>query len=132
MTLSLERTPFARAIEQYLAEIKRDEDSKNPFYREVLTEASAVWHEKFDPEQTRKSAENLKSFVDKLQQKQRTQSRTLSVMRRLQPLVSGLNQYAAAMDVAIQACPSAVVILYAGARLVLQVKRLHATIGVLG
>jgi len=40
---------------------------------------------------------------------------------KLRPLVTGLSQFTSVADIAIQAGPKAAVVLYSGARLVLQV-----------
>jgi hypothetical protein len=40
---------------------------------------------------------------------------------KLRPLVTGLAQFASAADIAIQAGPSAAIVLYSGARLIIQV-----------
>jgi hypothetical protein len=122
-----QRTPFARAIETFLSKVKSEEDVKSRFYREVLLEASQLWDQGFTPDQRRKSADNLSNHVAALQKNQKSQSRTLWVADKLKPLVSGLNQYTSALDVMVQAFPAAVMILYGGAKLVLQVSSKDAT-----
>ncbi|KAF7509052.1 hypothetical protein GJ744_008447 [Endocarpon pusillum] len=107
--------PFALAIESFILDIKRDEDTRSPFYKEVLTQisnGSAV--------QSKRSEDSLAAFILDLERKQRRDSKTLWIAEKLQPLMSGLTQYMNVFDLTIQAAPCAAVVLYGGARLILQ------------
>ncbi|KAI9658923.1 MAG: hypothetical protein M1821_001883 [Bathelium mastoideum] len=110
------KSPFAIAIESFIADIKRNEDIRSPFYREVITQAVS---ERAGDNQSLRCAEQLSTFIADLERKQKRNSKTLWVTEKLRPLLAGLNEYVQACDVMIQAAPSAAVLLYGGARLVL-------------
>ena len=108
--------PFAVAIETFIADIKRNEDIRSPFYREVVAQAASASK---DDGQSARCAEQLSVFIADLERKQKRESKTLWITDKLRPLVAGLNEYVQACDVIIQAAPSAAILLYGGARLVL-------------
>ena len=109
-------SPFATVIQSFILELKDKEDKQSPFYREVLAKASSTARSK---KEIAWCAQELAEFVAELEQKQRRESKTLWVSEKLRPLLTGLNEYAQACDVIIQAAPSAAVLLYGGARVVL-------------
>jgi hypothetical protein len=108
---------FALAIESFIADIKREEDIKSPFYREVLAH---IYNGSSLDDQRKRSEESLAQFIQELSTKQKHSSKTIKISEKLRPFVSGLSQYTSACDVAVQAAPSAAVLLYSGARIVLQ------------
>lgn len=67
------------------------------------------------------SADSLSRFVKNIETQHRKRSFTRRVFKSLQPLVDGLLQYTNAVDVMIQADPTAGALIYGGAKLVLQV-----------
>ncbi|KAF2878452.1 hypothetical protein BDV95DRAFT_22417 [Massariosphaeria phaeospora] len=110
------RNPYGLALESFILSLKREEDIRSPFYSEVL---SQVYFTKEPAAQATGSAEKLSSFIKELNDKQKNGSITRRIVDRLEPLISGLSQYTAACDVMIQAAPSAAMLLYGGARIVL-------------
>lgn len=112
--------PFALAIASFISDIRRNEDTRSPFYKEVLAQINNDSAGK-DPDAISKAcADQLAAFVRDLERKQKRDSKTLWIAEKLRPLVSGLTQYTNICDIMIQAAPSAVMVLYGGARLVLQ------------
>lgn len=112
--------PFALAIVSFLSDIKQNEDIRSPFYREVLAQINSDSLEKDPAIQSQICADQLVAFIGDLERKQKTESKTLWITDKLRPFVSGLAQYTTICDSMIQAAPSAVVVVYAGARLILQ------------
>ena len=112
--------PFALAIATFISDIKHKEDTRSPFYKEVLAQINNGALENASAAQSEACADHLDAFIKDLQYKQKRNSRTLRIADRLSPLVSGLSQYTQAFDTMIQAAPSAVMLLYGGAKLVLQ------------
>jgi len=112
--------PFALAVASYLSDIKRNEDIRSPFYKEVLAQINSNSLEKDAAAQSKTCADRLAAFIGDLERKQKSESKTLWIAEKLRPFMSGLAQYTSICDTMIQAAPSAVVVVYAGARLVLQ------------
>ncbi|KAL9080686.1 MAG: hypothetical protein Q9157_000573 [Trypethelium eluteriae] len=108
------RNPFAVAIDSFIADIKRNEDVRSPFYNEVIKQASAKGNGL-----GAHCAEQLSAFIIELEKKQKRDNKTLRITDKLRPLMAGLNEYAQACDIMIQAAPAAAVLLYGGVRLVL-------------
>ena len=112
---------FARALDSFLSDIKRNEDVKGPFYKEVLCELSRIALQDDSAQQNELAAQNLSAFIQEMDSRKRRDSKTLLFGEKLRPLVTGLSQFTTAADIAIQAGPGAAVVLYSGVRLVLQV-----------
>jgi hypothetical protein len=112
---------FARAIDSFLSDIKRNEDIKSPFYKEVLCELSRIALQDDSAQQNEDAAQALSTFIQEMDRRKRRDSKTLRFGEKLRPLVTGLSQFTTVTDIAIQAGPKAAVVLYSGARLVLQV-----------
>ena len=74
------------------------------------------------PEQSQRCADGLSTFIAELDRQMRT-SKIMRIAEKLRPLEKGLSQYTSAMDVIIQAGPAPALVIYGGARLVLQVCR---------
>lgn len=110
--------PFAIAIAEFIADVKRKEDVRSKFYKEVLSQVSQ--NPLQDGGQSQMFAEHLRNFVQELESTQRRTSNTRWVSEKLQPLLSGLDQYTKACDVMAQAGGSMGVLVYGGARVVLQ------------
>ena len=115
------QNPFARAVESFLDNERKDGDIKNPFYKEVMSGVGHLLREDCSPEQSAKCAQGFSTFVEGLESQQRRNSKTRLTLDKLQPLVNGLQQFTNAFDVLIQATPVAVQVLYGGARIILQV-----------
>ena len=111
--------PFALAIASFISDIRRNENIRSPFYNEVLAQINNGALENTSAAQSKTCADHLASFIRDLERKQK-RSKTLCITDKLRPLVSGLSQYANVCDLVIQAAPSAAVVLYGGAKLVLQ------------
>jgi len=112
---------FARAIDSFLSDIKRNEDVKSPFYKEVLSELGKIALQDDSAQQNQRAAQNLSVFIQEMDSRKRRDSKVMRFGEKLRPLVTGLAQFTTAADIAIQAGPSAAVVLYSGARLLLQV-----------
>src|ERR1700753_1171517 len=113
-------SPFTRALNSFISEMKRKEDRNSPFFKEVLSKIAEESLEKDLASQNTSCEEQLTSFIQDLEQKQRKNSKTLWAADKLRPFMSGLYQYINICDLMIQAAPAAAVVLYGGARLVLQ------------
>jgi hypothetical protein len=111
---------FALAIASFISDIGRNENIRSPFYNEVLAQINNGALENASAAQSKKCADHLETFIRNLERKQKHNSKTLWITDKLRPLVSGLDQYANVCDVMIQAPPSAAVVLYGGAKLVLR------------
>ncbi|KAH8703540.1 hypothetical protein BGW36DRAFT_354957 [Talaromyces proteolyticus] len=110
--------PFVKAITEFISDVKRKEDTQSPFYKEVLSKINTHSHQNGD--QSKLSAENLHAFVEELERKQKRTSNTRWVSEKLHPLLSGLDQYIQICDVMSQAGGSIGILVYGGARVVLQ------------
>ncbi|KAF1989338.1 hypothetical protein K402DRAFT_401992 [Aulographum hederae CBS 113979] len=117
------KTPFAQAIDSFLSDIKREEDTKSPFYREVLTQASSLWMKDGSAEASNICAEELREYVKEIDAKGRKRSKTVRAMDAMRPFFASLSQFTTAFDVLVQAGPSPLVIIYGGARLLLQLSQ---------
>jgi hypothetical protein len=73
------------------------------------------------------SAKQLSNYITELEAQHRKKSGIRRVFASAQPLVEGLIQYTAAVDVMIQADPTVSAFIYGGAKLVLQVSQLWST-----
>ncbi|ORY04110.1 hypothetical protein BCR34DRAFT_604961 [Clohesyomyces aquaticus] len=113
------RNAFARALETYISDIKRDEDPSSPFYTEVLSILSTTQSPPM-ASQVKRSEEQLIQLIQDLDSRQRRSSKIRRISDKLHPFVTGLSRYTNCCDVLIQAAPSAAVLLYGGARIVLQ------------
>ena len=111
-----QKNRFAQAVEEVISEIKSQND---PFFKEITTQFGASLLED-DPQWSLHCAEGIANSVKSLEQKQKSDSKTLGLVGRLQPFVSSLSMYTKAFDVALQAGPAPAAIIYGGARLVLQ------------
>ncbi|KAF2455724.1 hypothetical protein BDY21DRAFT_365446 [Lineolata rhizophorae] len=116
MAVAAPHNPFA----SFISDIKRDEDVRSFFYKEVLAQVNNGRPADDETAQTKRCANNLAAFVQGLERKQKRESKTLWVANKLHPLVSGMAQYMNVCDVLIQAAPSGAIVLYGGARVVLQ------------
>jgi len=114
------KDPFALAIASFISDIKSKEDIRSPFYKEVLSQIKVGTSDATQVGDTIQCEHQLDIFIQELERKQKRDSKTLWVTDKLRPLVTGLAQYTSACDVMVQAAPSAAVLLYGGARLVLQ------------
>jgi len=114
------KDPFALAIASFISDIKSKEDIRSPFYKEVLSQIKVGSSDATQVGDTIQCEHQLDAFIQELERKQKRNSKTLWVTNKLRPLVAGLAQYTSACDVMISAAPSAAVLLYGGARVVLQ------------
>lgn len=110
---------YSIALESFVFNLKREEDIRSPFYKEVLSQLGNLLLQ--DSQSTNNSGpEELALFIKELDRKQKCSSLTRRISERLDPLVAGLSQYTQACDVIIQAGPAGATLLYGGARIVLQ------------
>lgn len=118
---SASSTPFAKAIESFLLELKQTtKNTKSDFYKEVLVEAYNLNAVDGTLSASEQSAQRLQSVVHDLGRKRKQNSKASWLGDRLRPFVDGLQQFTSALDVMAQAAPSAAVVAYGGARLLLQ------------
>lgn len=120
-------TPFAEAINSFLRDTKQRNESDNTiFYKEALVQVSTHHNganggpSSQSLDRSRECADRLAAFIEDLARTRKRDSKTLRLADRLRPLINGLGQFTTACDVMIQAAPSAAIVLYGGARLVLQ------------
>ena len=111
------KNPFAQAIEETLSDIKRHDD---PFFKEILTRFGDSLL-KDDPQWSLHCAEGIANHIRTLEKDQKSKSKMLGLVNRLQPFMSGLSMYTKAFESAIEAGPAPAAFLYGGAQLVLQV-----------
>ncbi len=116
-----QQSTFARAIASFLSDIRRKEDIKSPFYKEVLHQLSALALHDGAAQQSQTCAQELSAFIASLERVKTRESKTVRIAEKLRPFVTGLSQYTKTLDIVIQAAPAAALVLYGGARLVLQV-----------
>ena len=114
------KDPFAQAIATFITDIKSKEDIQSPFYKEVLSQIKVGSSDATQVSGTIECEHQLDAFIRELERNQKRDSKTLRVTDKLRSLVTGLAQYTSGCDVMIQAAPSAAVLLYGGARVVLQ------------
>lgn len=113
------RNAFARALETFAADIRGNENPRNAFDVQILSMLDTM--DCGDPlQQSRQSEEQLHQFIRDLDSRQRRTSMVRKASERLQPLVIGLSQFVTCCDVMIQAGQSPAVLIYGGARIVLQ------------
>ncbi|KAF2250593.1 hypothetical protein BU26DRAFT_266579 [Trematosphaeria pertusa] len=110
---------FALSLEAFISGVKRDEDIRSPFYKEVLSQLLSSPSDSNSHDHSSRSSEQLALYVKELDKKQKRSSYTRRISERLDPLLTGLSQYTQACDVMIQAGPAASAVLYGGARIVL-------------
>jgi hypothetical protein len=114
------RNPFSLAISSFLSDIVRDEEVNSRFYKEVLYQLSSIALHDDSAQQNQQAAKALSSFIQQMDGHKRRSSKMIRLGEKLRPLVTGLSQFTTVADIAIQAGPGAAVIIYSGARLVLQ------------
>ena len=112
--------PFAQAIEQFIEELKENEDPRSPFYQEILLAAAKLRYHDTAHEQSSASARALQSYIENLDLEQTRRGKTRWLGKKLQPLVDGLMQFTSALDTMIQAGPAPAMLIYGGAKLVLR------------
>lgn len=121
MTIS-SSNPFAEAILSFIEEIRDDEQKKKSiFYKEVVQVACRLHLTDDLDAQTLVSATHLSSYITELEAKHQKKNGIRRAFATAQPLVDGLLQYTAAVDVMIQADPTVSALIYGGAKLILQV-----------
>lgn len=114
--------PFAEAILSFIDELRDNEDRKSLFYKEVIQVACRLYLTDDPAEQSLLSAAALSTYITDLELQHRKKNGIRRVFSSAQPLVDGLLQYTSAVDVMIQADPTASALIYGGAKLVLQVR----------
>ena len=120
-------TPFARALQQWVADLKRDEDKKSTFYKEVLSVQNAISSESRGSDECAKGAAGLANFIRDLEKKRRAESKSTGVATKLRPFVENLTKVMGLLSTVIQAAPFEVGIAFTGAQLVLHLATKHAT-----
>ena len=84
---------FARAIDSFLSDLKRNEDVKSPFYKEVLCELSRIALQDDSAQQNQHAAQALSAFIQEMDCRKRRESKTLRFGDKLRPLVTGLSHF---------------------------------------
>lgn len=116
----LHTTRFAQAINEFLTELKEEDDDSNSFLRELKSRNSAT-DEATGPEeaQTPDSAASLRGFVqDKISQKR--SERGFRILDRINPFIDTLSKLMSICEKVLEAAPFGVSIAFAGARIVLE------------
>jgi hypothetical protein len=121
-TKAQDQSPFSRALQAWVAELKRKEDKKSPFYEKVLA-AKDVLTDEGGREACERCAKDLSQYIYELEKSRRKESKSLSILSKLQPFVEGLTRLMGMCHTLVQAAPFEVGIAFTGAQLVLQVRR---------
>lgn len=116
----LHSTRFAQAINEFLEELKEEDDENNPFLRELksktLTTDKATAPEE---SQTPDSAASLRGFVEDSVSQKRSE-RSIRVLDRLNPFIDSLSKLMSICENVLEAAPFGVSVAFAGARIVLE------------
>lgn len=111
--------PFSQAIDQFLAELEKGADVKNPFVNEIRAAQQLLAATTHDGEQPSKAAAtDLKDFVQGLEAQKRTHS-VRRALQRLTPFIEILSKLMGMCEHILQAAPFGVSIAFTGARIVL-------------
>lgn len=117
-------SPFSRALQQWVSELKRKEDKKSPFYEKVLAAQNALSGNS-GLEECEKCARDLSDFIQELEEKRRKESKSFRLCSKLQPFVDTLTQLMGMCSTLVQAAPFEVGIAFTGAQLVLHLATKH-------
>jgi hypothetical protein len=117
-------SPFSRALQQWVSELKRKEDKKSPFYEKVFAAQNALSGNS-GSEECEKRARDLSDFIRELEEKRRKGSKSLRLCLKLQPFVNTLTHLMGLCSNLIQAAPFEIGIAFVGAQLVLQLATKH-------
>jgi hypothetical protein len=120
-------SPFSRALQQWVSELKRKEDKKSPFYEKVLAAQNARSGNS-GSEECEKCARDLSDFIQELEVKRRKESKSLQLCSKLQPFVDTLTQLMDMCSTLVQGAPFEVKIAFTGAQLVLQLATRHTAV----
>ncbi|KAK0727703.1 hypothetical protein B0T26DRAFT_695426 [Lasiosphaeria miniovina] len=121
--------PFARALREWVADLKESEDKKSPFYEKVLAAGPEDdGSEPFNARDPQVCSKRLSEFIEKLQQTRRDESKYLRLCARLEPFVDGITRLIKIFGTLAQAAPFEVGIAFAGAQLVLQLASQHVSV----
>jgi hypothetical protein len=116
----MENAPFCKAIEEFISEVKSQEDTQTPFYREVLARINDGNPKQEMSTYINECSDGFNEFVKSLEEKHISKSKTMFVMNKLKPLMIGLKQFTDTCDAMIQAAPAAAQLVFGGAKLVIQ------------
>ena len=120
-------SPFSRALQQWVSELKRKEDKKSPFYEKVLAAQNALSGNS-GSEECEKCARDLSDFIQELEMKRRKESKSLRLYSKLQPFIDTLTRLMGMCSTLVQAAPFEVGIAFTGAQLVLQLATRHTAV----
>lgn len=112
-------SPFSRAIDEFLVEMKQNDHEKNPFVKELTQQQARLVKTSDKTTQSQVSAETLRSFVAQLDSQKRA-GRGPRILARVGPFIDGLQKLMLACETVVQASPFGVNIAFAGARIVLE------------
>lgn len=111
-------TPFAQAIDQFLAGLKEGADAKNPFVKEIRAAHQCLVQGDDGKDKSKVAAADLKNFVQDLEAQKRAHSHH-RVLQRLTPFMENLGKLMGLCEELLQASPFGVSVAFTGARVVL-------------
>ncbi|KAF3762105.1 hypothetical protein M406DRAFT_76204 [Cryphonectria parasitica EP155] len=112
-------TPFSRAVNDFLSDLKKNDNTKNPFLKELIARHQPVAVVTGARTQTEASADGLREFVENLQTQKRS-ARTYRILERLNPFINSLAKLMGVCENLLDTAPLGVSIAFAGARIVLE------------
>lgn len=125
-TASLPETPFARALRQWKAELKRSDDKESPFYKQVLAAENNLSTGN-GQEECARCARQLSGYIQQLETAKRDKSKFVRLCSKLEPFVDSITRWMKICSTVVQAAPFEVAIVFAGAQLLLQLAANQAT-----
>ncbi|KAI1383098.1 uncharacterized protein F4822DRAFT_440780 [Hypoxylon trugodes] len=112
-------SPFSRALQQWISELKRDEDKKTKFYEKVLATQNEL-QTTSESNQCERHAQDLSKYIEELQEKKRSKSRFIRLCSKLEPFISSLTNLMTICGEMSQSASPEVGIAFGAAKLVLQ------------
>lgn len=110
---------FAEAINEFLAELEKKDDAKNPFLREIKGKSQTTDKVEGTKSQSQASAEHLRDFVqDNISQKRSEHS--IRILDRINPFIDSFTKLMSICERLLEAAPFGVSVAFTGARIVLE------------
>lgn len=110
---------FAEAINEFLAELEKEDDAKNPFLRELKAKNRTIGKGAGGDSQSRTSAASLREFVQENISQKRSE-RSVRILGHLDPFIGSLTKLMSICENLLEAAPFGVSVAFAGARIVLE------------
>lgn len=112
-------TPFSRAINDFLTELNAEDDSRNPFLRELKLSRQALANAPGCKSEAQASAAKLKDSMQDLQI-QKSSGRGMKLLARVEPFIDSLSRVMGLCESMFNAAPFGVSVAFSGTRIVLK------------